>query len=137
MSAARKAGELRVKRVYDAPAREDGFRVLVDRLWPRGLAKAEARVDLWAKALAPSHELRRRAHADPGFPDEAKSWKDFCAAYFAELDAGGAAAAERDEAVAAIRARLAEGPATLLHAAKGRERNNAAALAEWLRKRIK
>ncbi|MBB5519865.1 DUF488 domain-containing protein [Amphiplicatus metriothermophilus] len=137
MSAARKEGGLGVKRVYDPPAAGDGFRVLVDRLWPRGLAKAQARIDLWAKALAPSHELRRKAHAEPGFPDEAKSWKAFEAAYRKELEAEDAAAEARRAQIDAIAARLKQGPVTLLHASKGAERNNAAALAEWLRKRIK
>lgn len=70
-----------VKRVYDPPAVEDGFRVLVDRLWPRGLTKEKAKVDLWLKEVAPSTELRRWFH------HEAPLFDEFSARYDAELDA--------------------------------------------------
>jgi uncharacterized protein YeaO (DUF488 family) len=71
----------RVKRVYDAPAVEDGLRVLVDRLWPRGLTKEKAKVDIWLKDVAPSTELRRWFH------HEAPLFDEFTARYTAELDA--------------------------------------------------
>lgn len=110
--------KIRTKRVYDAKARSDGRRILVDRLWPRGLTKAEAAVDFWARAIAPSHELRRWYHA-------AGTWPRFRQRYFAELDANAAGVAE-------LRAHLGRGPVTLLFSSKETQRNNATALAEYL-----
>ncbi len=126
---------LRLKRAYDVPDEGDGRRVLVDRLWPRGLSKDAARIDVWAKALAPSARLRKEAHADPGFPDEAKSWARFCKEYRRELGAQEGEAEDRREALETIRAALRQGPVTLLYALKAtsEERNNAAALREWLK----
>ncbi len=72
--------ELRVKRVYDEPNVEDGFRILVDRLWPRGVSKDAARIDLWAKELTPSNELRKWLHEDSSRHDE------FVAKYTTELE---------------------------------------------------
>ena len=80
----------RVKRVYDPPAVEDGLRVLVDRLWPRGLTKEKAKVDLWLKDVAPSTELRRWFH------HEAPLFDEFTARYDAELDANPAVAQLRE-----------------------------------------
>jgi uncharacterized protein YeaO (DUF488 family) len=111
----------RVKRVYDPPAEEDGFRVLVDRLWPRGLSKAAARIDLWLKAVSPSDALRREFHA------HSHRWEDFRRAYAAELAAEPAATALRD-----LAERCAAGPVTLLYAAREPERNNAVALRDLL-----
>ena len=71
---------IRIKRIYEPPAKEDGLRVLVDRLWPRGMSKARARVDQWLKQISPSDSLRRKFHHDP------KKWKEFRAQYFKELD---------------------------------------------------
>jgi uncharacterized protein YeaO (DUF488 family) len=110
-----------VKRVYAPPERADGLRVLVDRLWPRGISRDKARIDLWLKDLAPSDALRKRVHANPD------GWEEFCAAYGAEL-AGPAA----QEAVRDLLGRLAQGPVTLLYAARNESRNNAVALKEWL-----
>lgn len=73
--------EFRAKRVYAAPSPDDGFRILVDRLWPRGVAKAKAQIDLWAKVLSPSNELRKWFHADPTRSAE------FSVRYQAELTA--------------------------------------------------
>ena len=110
-----------VKRVYEAPAAGDGARILVDRLWPRGIAKDKARVDLWLKDIAPSHALRQRFHG------KAESWDAFCAAYATEL-----AGAEAQSAVQALRDWLRRGPVTLLYAARDEQRNNAVALLLWL-----
>src|SRR5689334_1746899 len=107
--------QLTVKRVYDPPAPGDGMRILVDRLWPRGIAKD--RIDLWLKDLAPSDTLRHEFH---GHPDR---WDEFCAAYAAELGTDPAQAA-----LATLDERLKEGPVTLLYAAKDEHRNNAEAL---------
>jgi len=111
--------ELLIKRVYDEPDPGDGFRVLVDRLWPRGLTKERARLDLWAKDVAPSTELRRAFHHG------GMTWEDFAAAYRAELAA--------DPAVAALRDDLAPHPvATLLHSVADATQNHAVLLREAL-----
>ncbi|NLP83459.1 DUF488 family protein [Microbacterium sp. CFH 90308] len=113
--------ELRTKRVYDDPAPADGFRVLVDRLWPRGLSKEWAALDLWAKEVAPSTELRRAFHRD-GLP-----WDSFAEAYRAEL-AGPAHAA-----VEALRDELARHPvATLLYGVHDEQHNHALLLLDAL-----
>ncbi|MCQ6555815.1 DUF488 family protein [Streptomyces sp. C10-9-1] len=103
----RASGTVRVRRIYEAPRDDDGLRVLVDRLWPRGLARARAAVDLWPKALTPSTELRRWYHG----PDADE--EGFRRRYEAELTAPEAA-----KALEELRARAAEGPLTLLTAAK-------------------
>lgn len=110
-----------LKRVYEPPDASDGTRILVDRLWPRGIAKAKARIDLWLKDIAPSDALRKRFH---GHPDE---WDAFRAAYFVELEA-----ALAREATTIVFERLSHGPVTLLYAARDEQRNNAVALRMWL-----
>jgi uncharacterized protein YeaO (DUF488 family) len=115
--------QLRIKRVYKPPDDGDGVRVLVDRLWPRGLSKERARIDLWLKEIAPSNPLRRLFHGDP------TGWEEFKAAYYAEL---GQPAAQ--SAVRILRDRLTREPVTLLFAARDEARNNAVALKEWLEK---
>ena len=97
----------------------DGQRILIDRLWPRGLSKRDARVDFWAKSIAPSHELRRWYQHDP------PKWEQFRRRYFAELDAS-------PDGVAELRARLRGKTATLVFASKEEQRNNATALREYL-----
>lgn len=110
---------IRIRRVYDARGDDDGCRVLVDRLWPRGLSREAAALDLWAKDCAPSDTLRRwYAH------DRAK-WTEFRRRYFSELDA-------RPEVLVPLRALAAQGPLTLLYAAADGECNNAAALRDYL-----
>lgn len=111
----------RIKRVYAAAEAEDGTRVLVDRLWPRGIAKDKARIHCWLRDLSPSDALRKRFHAQPG------KWAAFRAAYARELEAP-----EAQPAVQQLRALLREGPVTLLYAARDEERNNAVALRDWL-----
>jgi uncharacterized protein YeaO (DUF488 family) len=116
--------QLRIKRVYKPPDDRDGVRVLVDRLWPRGLSREKARIDLWLKEIAPSDALRRRFHDDPG------GWEDFKTAYYAELERAPAQSAVRD-----LLERLTREPVTLLFAARDETRNNAVALKEWLDER--
>lgn len=116
---------IRLKRVYDPPAADDGFRVLADRLWPRGVSKERARCDLWARDVAPSDALRRL------FGHEAGRWDDFRRAYFADLDAL-AADSDAGRLLAALRAKAAAGRLTLVFAARDTERNNAVALAEYM-----
>jgi uncharacterized protein YeaO (DUF488 family) len=116
--------KLRIKRVYQPPQPEDGARILVDRLWPRGLSRERARVDLWLKEIAPSATLRRRFHGDPG------GWEEFRTAYYAELEEPAA-----QMAVRSLLDQLRREPVTLLFAARDEDRNNAVALKEWLDKR--
>jgi uncharacterized protein YeaO (DUF488 family) len=116
-----KSTTLALKRVYDPPGAGDGTRILVDRLWPRGIAKDKARVDLWLKEIAPSDALRHRFHGNPA------DWNEFCAAYAAEL-AGPAAQA----AVTEMRELMRQGPVTLLYASRDEAHNNAVALKAWL-----
>ena len=113
--------QLRIKRVYKPPDAGDGVRVLVDRLWPRGLSKERARIDLWLKEIAPSNTLRRLFHGD------AAGWEEFKAAYYAEL---GQPAVQ--SVVRTLLDRLTLDPVTLLFAARDETRNNAVALKEWL-----
>lgn len=110
-----------IKRVYDPPSDKDGRRVLVDRLWPRGLAKANAGVDRWLKEVAPSHELRKRFHGAPG------QWAQFTKAYKTELVQGPAA-----DALEELRGLIKKGPVTLLFAASDLTHNNAIALRDIL-----
>jgi uncharacterized protein YeaO (DUF488 family) len=109
---------LRVKRAYRPAEPSDGQRILVDRLWPRGVARDALRAE-WMKELAPSAALRRWFGHDPA------KWDEFRARYAGELDS-------RPDAVARLRARLADGPATLLFAAKDETYNNAVALRDYL-----
>lgn len=113
-----KKQSIRIKRVYEAPAADDGVRVLVDRLWPRGLSKADAHVDHWLKELAPSAALRQWFDHDP------RRWVEFQRRYRRELEASPSVAALRDLAK--------RGTITLLFAAKEPQYNNAAALRDYL-----
>jgi uncharacterized protein YeaO (DUF488 family) len=111
-----------VKRVYETPSAADGVRVLVDRLWPRGLTKEAAAVKLWLRDLAPSDELRRWFHANP------EGWRTFQKRYLKEL--GGEAASAAVEKLH----HLAEGRrrVTLLYASRNEDYNNAIVLKELL-----
>jgi uncharacterized protein YeaO (DUF488 family) len=115
---------LRIKRVYAPPDAADGFRVLVDRLWPRGLSRECAKIDLWLKEIALSDSLRRRFHGDPS------AWGAFKTAYYDELEQASAQPAVRE-----LLDRLDHGPVTLLFAARDESHNNAVALKEWLDER--
>ncbi|PWI13388.1 DUF488 domain-containing protein [Streptomyces sp. Act143] len=112
---------IRVRRVYESPEPEDGVRVLVDRLWPRGLSKDAARVDEWPKAMTPSTELRRWYHAGEG------SYEEFARRYEAEL-----AAPEASELLDHVRELAGKGTVTLLTAAKAPEESHAAVLVQLL-----
>jgi uncharacterized protein YeaO (DUF488 family) len=106
---------IRIKRVYEAPSPDDGTRVLVDRLWPRGLSKEKARVDLWLKELAPSTELRKWFNHEPA------KWAEFQQRYRQELDLQPAAFERLGELIDS-------GPVTLLFGAKEARFNDAVAL---------
>jgi uncharacterized protein YeaO (DUF488 family) len=109
----------KIKRAYETPDPTDGFRVLVDRLWPRGLTKEKLRIDAWVKDVAPSAELRKWIHSD------VSRWAEFRRRYFKEL-------AAQPEAVADLRKRARAGKVTLVFAARDPENNHAAILKEYL-----
>jgi uncharacterized protein YeaO (DUF488 family) len=110
---------VKLKRVYEAPAKDDGTRILVDRLWPRGLTKEKARVDLWLKEVAPTTGLRK------WFAHDTIKWSEFKTRYRAELK-------QNHEQVALLKAAVAKGPATLLYGAKDQGHNEAIVLQELL-----
>ena len=113
-------GTIAVKRVYDPPESDDGFRVLVDRLWPRGLTKAAAALDLWAKQLAPSPDLRREFNHRP------ERFAEFTHHYRAEL--------AQNPAVTVFLSQLKKSRVTLLYGARDPNVNHAIVLADYLRK---
>jgi uncharacterized protein YeaO (DUF488 family) len=111
--------QLRTKRIYDEPSRSDGRRILVDRLWPRGVSKDAAKIDFWAKSTAVSNELRR------WYQHDAAKWPKFRGRYFAELDAN-------PEGLAELLSQLDGHTATLVFSSKEESLNNASALREYL-----
>jgi uncharacterized protein YeaO (DUF488 family) len=114
---------IKIKRVYDDPEAEDGLRILVDRLWPRGLTKEKAKIDLWVKEPAPSNDLRKWYGHDPG------KWENFKEKYFAELDG-------RREAVRDLVQAIGRKPAALLYSSKETQLNNAEALKIYLKEKL-
>ncbi|SDO95345.1 Uncharacterized conserved protein YeaO, DUF488 family [Lutimaribacter pacificus] len=111
---------IRVKRIYRAARLSDGKRILVDRLWPRGVAKDRARLFQWHKEIAPSDELRHWFHGDPD------QWQAFTMRYQAEL-------AAHDDLVRELAGYAREGVVTLLYASKNEAHNNAIVLRDYLR----
>lgn len=112
-----------LKRVYEEPAKDDGYRVLVDRLWPRGIKKEQAHIDCWLRNIAPSSELRKWFGHDP------EKWLEFKKRYFQELRV--------DPDVFNQLAEIVKGQqVTLVFGAKDREHNNAAALKEYLEREL-
>jgi uncharacterized protein YeaO (DUF488 family) len=118
-SAAEPVMTIRLKRIYEPKANDDGFRVLVDRLWPRGIKKQDAAIDLWLKEVAPSPELRQWFDHDPA------RWPEFERRYRAELQRNNAA-------VDVLREKSRGNVVTLLFAAKDVEHNNAVVLKDML-----
>lgn len=116
---------VQIKRVYEEAKPEDGYRVLVDRLWPRGIKKVDLKMDLWAKSLAPSTEARK------AFAHKAENFEAFKGRYLQELD-------ESDEAAATVDQlrQLAPQTLTLLYAAKDPQINHAVILRDWLSERL-
>ncbi len=112
---------IRVKRVYDAPDNNDGLRILVDRLWPRGLSKERAAVDLWLKDLAPSEALRKWFGHDP------ERWMQFRKRYYREI-------VKYAGPLRHIGAHGRRSDLTLLYAARDTDHNNAVALRDYLRR---
>jgi uncharacterized protein YeaO (DUF488 family) len=115
---------IRLKRVYDKPAKSDGHRVLVDRLWPRGLTKQKAHVDEWLKEIAPSAKLRKWFAHDPD------KWEQFKNLYATELD-------DQREHVKQLGRAARKRTVTLLFGAKDTEHNDAVALKEYLMSKVK
>jgi uncharacterized protein YeaO (DUF488 family) len=113
---------IKIKKIYDLPTGDDGIRILVDRLWPRGLSKEKAKVDLWLKEIAPSDKLRKWFSHDP------KKWTEFREKYFKELG-------HNRELVDLIIHKDKEGNVTLLFGAKEEKFNNAVALKEYIETR--
>ncbi|SCX40852.1 DUF488 domain-containing protein [Nitrosospira sp. Nsp1] len=110
-----------IKRVYEPPEKEDGVRILVDRLWPRGLTKEKASVDIWLKEIAPSTNLRK------WFAHDHDKWTEFKTRYRAELK-------ENDKQVALLKEQVKKGKVTLMYGAKDEECNEAVVLQEFLEK---
>lgn len=114
---------IRLKRVYDEPSNQDGLRILVERLWPRGVSKEKATVDLWLKDLAPSTELRK------WFGHAPEKWDEFRKRYWSELR-------EKGDLLTLLKHRTTEGNVTFVFAAKDEERNSAVALKEFLEEKM-
>jgi uncharacterized protein YeaO (DUF488 family) len=111
--------KLKIKRVYEPPEKADGTRILIDRLWPRGLSQEKAAVALWLKDIAPSTQLRKWFKHDPS------KWEDFKKRYLDELE-------ENDELVGLLRQEIQKGAVTLVYGAKDEEHNDAVVLKEYL-----
>ncbi|MDD1751845.1 MAG: DUF488 family protein [Methanotrichaceae archaeon] len=114
---------IKTERIYEAST-GGGLRILVDRLWPRGLRKDEVKVDLWLKEIAPSNELRKWFGHDPS------KWNEFRKKFFQELD-------QKKELVDQVVVKAREGDVILLYGAKEKEHNNAVALKEYIEARMK
>ena len=110
---------IKLKRVYETPSKGDGLRILVERLWPRGITKERASVDLWLKEVAPGIELRKWFGHDPA------KWEQFCKRYRVELE-------QRKDAVNLLKQKSKEGTITLVYAARDEKHNSAGALKEIL-----
>jgi uncharacterized protein YeaO (DUF488 family) len=119
--------DVRLKRAYEDPDDADGFRVLVDRLWPRGISKADLRLDAWPKDIAPSTELRKWFHHDP------ERWPEFCKRYKAELKDP-----ELQKTIAdTVQKAKKHSTITLIYAAKDTEHNEAVVLQALFKKRAR
>jgi uncharacterized protein YeaO (DUF488 family) len=112
---------IRLKRVYEEAARNDGFRILVERLWPRGVSKEKANIRLWSKEIAPSPQLRKC------YGHNLARWEEFKKRYWRELKG-------KQESLEEIRSRAREGTVTFVYAARDEEHNSAMALKDYLEK---
>ncbi len=118
--------ELQTKRIYEKVCASDGVRILVDRLWPRGIKKEVAKISFWAKSVAPSNELRK------WYQHDLEKWGEFCKRYFVELDDNPDSVAELREAMAKGSGDDAERVITFVYSSKEIQFNNASALIEYL-----
>lgn len=114
---------VKIKRVYDSPGKSDGLRILVDRLWPRGISKQKARIDLWMREIGPSHALRKWFNHRP------ERWEEFRKRYWKELRSS-----QDKEYLDLMKLQAGRRAITLLFAAKDLRCNNAKALAEFLKR---
>jgi uncharacterized protein YeaO (DUF488 family) len=112
---------IKIKRVYEQPDKKDGERILVDRLWPRGLTKEKASVDLWLKDIAPSTELRKWFDHDP------EKWKSFRGRYETEIR-------HKDDLIKVLKQKAREGTITLIYGARDEKHNEALVLKQFLEK---
>ena len=120
--------KIRIERIYNNPKGDNSFRILVDRLWPRGLSKEKVRIDLWQKEIAPSNSLRK------WFGHDEEKWDEFKSKYFKELDKKG----DSDIVDRIIKlAKEEENSITLLYGTKEERFNNAVALKDYLEEKIK
>ena len=110
---------IKIKRIYDKPTKDDGLRILIDRLWPRGVSKKNAQIDIWMKDIAPCSGLRKWFNHDPA------KWEEFKSRYFSELD-------HKSELVKELLSQARKGTLTLVFGAKEERYNNAVALKEYL-----
>jgi uncharacterized protein YeaO (DUF488 family) len=117
---------IRIERIYDNPKEVDSFRILVDRLWPRGLSKDKVRIDLWQKDIAPSNSLRK------WFRHDEKKWDEFKRKYFKELDKK----SDSDAVDRILKLAKEQNSITLLYGSKEERFNNAVALKEYLEEKI-
>ena len=115
-------GSIRTKRIYEVPDVNDGIRILVDRLWPRGIKKESAEVKAWEKEIAPSNELRKWFNHDP------EKYPEFRRKYMEELDAS----EDAEKLLEFVKEHIKSDNITLLYAAKDEEHNNALVLMDWL-----
>ncbi|NLN86995.1 MAG: DUF488 domain-containing protein [Syntrophomonadaceae bacterium] len=118
--------DLVIKRIYEKAEPGDGYRILVDRIWPRGISKEEARLDFWARDMAPSADVRKAFGHDPAKMDV------FSQQYLAELDQNPAAA----EYLQIVADELGHGQVTLLYSAKDQKHNQAEVLIDWTEKKL-
>ena len=114
---------IRLKRAYEPPSKQDGLRILVERLWPRGVSKEQAAIALWLKELAPSTELRKWFGHDP------EKWGEFRQRYWSELEQMG-------DLLILLKHRTTEGTVTLVYAAHDEQRNSAVVLKEYLEEKL-
>lgn len=110
---------IRLKRAYEPPSEMDGYRVLIDRLWPRGVKKEDLALDAWLKEIAPSTELRKWFAHDP------EKWQEFCTRYVSELQ-------QKEDAIATLREKSQSGTLTLVFSAKDIQHNDAVVLKQYL-----
>ena len=113
------AGNVKLKRAYQPPAADDGTRILIDRLWPRGVTKERAAIDQWMKDISPSTELRKWFGHDPA------RWDEFCRRYAKEVH-------QHAELLDQLRSRAREGPITLVYSARDEKHNDAVELRELI-----
>ncbi len=110
---------IKIKRAYEEASKDDGYRILVERLWPRGVTKARADLDLWLKDVSPSTELRKEFH------HESEAWEDFKKRYWAELD-------DKTDDIDMLKQKAEKGIVTFVYSSRDMEHNAAVALKEYI-----